>query len=203
MIFTIGHSTHPQLNFADLLHRHNVEVVADVRSQPYSRFHAQFNREELRHFLQQQGISYLFLGDELGARSKDPSCYSNGKVQYDRLVRTTDFQVGISQLDNASRISRLALMCAEREPLECHRTLLIARHLFDRGWNVCHIHADGSLEDHAAAEERLMAQLRIPTMFLSPEERREEAYRVQTDAVAYTLPEDSPMIEDRWRSAAS
>src|SRR2546421_118491 len=87
-VLTIGHSTHPQEHFMELLRRHDVTALCDVRSKPYSRMNPQFNREELGQALSAHGIAYRFLGKELGARSDNPACYEGGKVQYARLAET-------------------------------------------------------------------------------------------------------------------
>src|SRR5271169_2675230 len=123
-IFTIGHSTHTQEYFISLLSRHGITALCDVRSKPYSRVNPQFNREELQRVLREHGITYVFLGTELGARSDDPTCYENGKVQYDRLAHTELFRQGLDRVQEGVRKYRIALMCAEKEPLECHRTIL-------------------------------------------------------------------------------
>lgn len=190
-IFTIGHSNHTRQRLVELLQMHGVTAICDVRSQPYSRIHPQFNREELREFLQASDIAYSFLGKELGARSQDPRCYKNGRVQYDRIAETPLFQSGIQRLEDGSQSYRMALMCAEKEPLECHRTILVSRSLAAFGWTIQHIHADGKLEDHAAALDRLARELNIPEMFLSPDEVRMEAYQRQADLIAYSLPTQS------------
>ena len=131
-VFTIGHSTHPQERFVSLLCQHGITALCDVRSTPYSRVNPQFNREGLRESLRACGITYVFLGKELGARSADPTCYEYGKVKYDRLAVTDLFRQGLDRVREGTRTYRVALMCAEKEPLECHRTILVARHLVDR-----------------------------------------------------------------------
>lgn len=189
-IYTIGHSTHTQERLADLLRLQGITAVADVRSQPYSRLNPQFNREVIKDFLNRIGIAYVFLGKELGARSKDPNCYENGVVQYDRLEHTALFHEGIHRLEEGEENFRIAIMCAEREPLECHRTILVARFLYDHGWKVHHIHAGGNIEEHADAEERLIRMHRIPSMFMTLDDRRCEAYRRQAEIIAYNLPSE-------------
>ncbi len=117
IIFTIGHSTHSAEVFLALLRQHGVEAVADVRSSPFSRFNPQFNREPLEQFLKANGIWYVFLGKELGARSEDRSCYLDGRVQYGRLAQTALFQSGLDRVQQGAARYRVALMCAEKEPL--------------------------------------------------------------------------------------
>ena len=187
VVLTIGHSTHTRESFIALLRRHDVTALCDVRSVPYSRVNPQFNREELKGSLHACGIKYVFLGNELGARSQDLGCYENGKAQYDRLACTDLFRRGLARVQNGMKDYRLTLMCAEKEPLECHRTILVAKHLVSLGLDVRHIHADGSLESHANALSRLARMLNLPEldMFRSPEELLAEAYRRQAGRIAY------------------
>ena len=201
-IYTIGHSTHSAEAFLALLRQHGVEAVADVRSSPFSRFNPQFNREPLEQFLKANGIRYVFLGKELGARSEDRSCYLDGRVQYARLAQTALFQSGLDRVLQGAAKYRVALMCAEKEPLECHRTLLVAKALAARGHPVLHIHADGHLETHEAAMERLLDVTGVPKsdLFRSRQELLAEAMARQEQQVAYvdeaqsamTLREDAP-----------
>ncbi len=155
-VFTIGHSTHALDSFVGLLRRHGVDEVADVRSTPYSRFNPQFNRDSLANSLVPHGIGYVFLGRELGGRPDDPACYENGRIRYDRVAATPVFQRGLEQVLHDSAGRSVALLCAEKEPLECHRTLLVAQALEVRGVTVRHIRADGTLENHEAAMDRLL-----------------------------------------------
>lgn len=186
-VFTIGHSTHSAEAFLALLREHQVDAVADVRSSPSSRFNPQFNREALEQFLKANGIRYVFLGKELGARSEDSACYLDGRVQYGRLAETPLFQGGLNRVLRGAARYRVALMCAEKEPLECHRTLLVAKALAARGQSVLHIHADGHLETHDAAMERLLDVTGLPKkdLFRSKQELLEDALARQEVKVAY------------------
>ncbi len=193
-VFTIGHSTHSQGYFIALLHQHGITALCDVRSKPYSRMNPQFNRDELEKVLPEQDIAYRFLGKELGARSDDPRCYEGGKVQYGRLAQTDSFKHGLRRVRRGMREGfRIALMCAEKEPLECHRTILVARHLAALGIPVAHIHADGHIESHDAALSRLARILNLPEqdMFHSHEELMAEVYRRQEERIAYEVNEAS------------
>lgn len=195
-IFTIGHSTHPQERFIAILQQHGITALGDVRSKPYSRTNPQFNREDLKKQLNEVGIAYVFLGKELGARSEDPACYEQGRVQYDRLALTEQFQHGLDRVQEGMKNYRLALMCAEKEPLECHRTVLVARHLASRGISIQHILADGRLESHEAVVNRLMRQLAMPDsdMFRSHDDVVTDAYKIQESRIAYTAPEAEPAV---------
>jgi uncharacterized protein (DUF488 family) len=191
-VFTIGHSTHPQERFIALLRQHGITALCDVRSKPYSRMNPQFNREELEEALLAHGIAYRFLGKELGARSDDPHCYERGKVQYGRLAETDLFKHGLKRVLSGMKDGfRVALMCAEKEPLECHRTILVARHLAALGVAVAHIHADGRLENHDSALSRLARLLNLPEddMFHTREELLDDAYRRQEERIAYEAAE--------------
>lgn len=194
-VFTIGHSTHSAEAFIALLRQHGVEALADVRSSPFSRFNPQFNRETLERVLKSNGIRYVFLGKELGARSDDRSCYDHGRVQYSRLAQTALFQSGIERVLQGAAKYRVALMCAEKEPLECHRTLLVAKVLAAREQRVLHIHADGRLETHEAAMERLLKMTGVPDedMFLSKDELLAKALARQEEQVAYVEEAHEPM----------
>ncbi len=187
IIFTIGHSTHPLPRFIALLKQHEITALCDVRSNPYSRVNPQFNRETLKKALQQNGIAYVFLGKELGARSEDPSCYAHGKVQYDYLARTELFRTGIERVQEGIKRYRLALMCAEKDPIQCHRTILVARQLDALGLRIKHILEDGSVESHEHALDRLLRQLKLSDsdMFRSREAVIEDVYRIQGERLAY------------------
>jgi len=173
--------------FLALLCQHKIQAVADVRSSPFSRYNPQFNREILERFLKEKGIQYVFLGRELGARTDDPSCYEQGRVQYARLAKTALFQSGLDRILEGSERYRIALMCSEKDPLECHRTLLVARELVERGQPVQHIHPDGHIETHAAAMERLLELTGVPKhdLFCSHQELIAQALARQEKQVAY------------------
>jgi uncharacterized protein (DUF488 family) len=187
VFYTIGHSTKTFDQLLSLLRQHEISVVADVRSQPVSRLNPQFNKKPLKMGLKEAGLSYVFLGAELGARSTDPNCYVNGKVQYDLLAKTNAFQQGLERLQKGVVNFRIAIMCAEKEPLICHRTILIARHLHERGYTVRHILENGNLEDHDVSMDRLLEMLRIPgqDMFRSRAEILSLAYARQGEKIAY------------------
>ena len=188
MIYTIGHSNHPIDRFIALLQQHGIRAVADVRSTPYSRFNPQFRKERLQAALADAGIRYVFLGEELGARSKDPACYEEGgRVSYVRLAATDLFRRGIERLLTGMQNHRIAIMCAEREPLDCHRTILVARELEKAGVPVTHILKDGTLEPHSQAMQRLASELKLAgrDLFRTPAELIEEAYEAQGARIAY------------------
>jgi uncharacterized protein (DUF488 family) len=187
LVYTIGHSTHSIEEFLDLLRKHGVTALADVRSTPFSRFNPQFNKDTLQETLAAHGIKYVFLGRELGARSDDPACYEDGRVQYARLARAASFRAGLDRVVQGASGYRVALMCAEKDPLECHRTLLVARALADLGVEIAHILADGSLETHETAMTRLLGVVGVPAqdLFSSRDQLIEKAMARQEQRIAY------------------
>lgn len=187
-LYTIGHSNHTAQRVIALLRLHNVTAVADVRSHPYSRINPQFNRESFSEQLKASGIKYVFLGLELGARTQDSSCYSEGKVQYDLLARTDMFQSGLERVGQGMTTHRVVLMCAEKDPLTCHRAILVCRHLVSRGVDVEHILEDGSLETHEHALSRLLSEhgLADSDLFKSRAQLIDEAYSRRGQQIAYT-----------------
>ena len=179
-VFTIGHSNHAPAAFSALLVRHGVDAVADVRSAPYSRYTPHFNHDALSALLDDLGIAYDFLGGELGGRPADRSCYdAAGRVRYDRVAATDAFDDGIRRIIHNADDRRIALLCSEKEPLECHRTLLIARNLAARGVVVEHILADGALESQDAAMSRLVDLHKLP--------QQGDLFRSRDDIIAAAL----------------
>jgi uncharacterized protein (DUF488 family) len=186
-LYTIGHSTHEIDKLISLLRLHHIDVLADVRSNPYSRMNPQFNREGLKESLRASRLRYVFLGKELGGRSNDPACYLNGKVQYERVAQTEPFRQGLERLFNGMEEHRIALMCAEKDPLFCHRAILVGRKLHDQGLSVLHILEDGRIETHAEALVRLLRLVQLPhtDLFCTHEQMIEKAYALQAERIAY------------------
>ena len=147
-IFTIGHSTHPAEYFVSLLKAQEIEVVADVRSRPHSRFAPQFNREALTQLLADHGIRYLFLGQELGGKPPELEKSLADEVVWRYLRSRPQFREGLERLLQEARQARVALLCAEADPARCHRGLLLAPELEGRGVAVRHILADGRVAQH-------------------------------------------------------
>ena len=167
-IWTIGHSNHSLEDFLGLLLQHRIAVLVDVRSSPYSRYAAHFNKEAIRPSLQDRGIKYLFLGDLLGGRAEGEQFYDQqGHVLYARLAESPDFQRGIDRLLRGVVTHRLALMCGEEDPTDCHRRLLIGRVLGRRGVDVRHVRGDGRVQSEAevAAEEKFQKTKGQLTLF--------------------------------------
>ena len=189
-IYTIGHSRHSPEDFVDLLRRLQITALADVRSHPHSKFMPHFCKEELRSLLATNGIRYVFLGDALGARPSDQSCYVGGRASYELIARTPAFAEGISRLMAGREKYRIALMCAERDPIDCHRAILVAHALAQAGAHIWHIHSDGSTESHETLQVRLLDTLGLNTdMFQDGKSNLEKAFKLRGDQIAFE-PED-------------
>lgn len=172
-ISTLGHSSHNWPAFHRLLDQHGIGAIADVRSRPRSRL-PHFTAPRFRANLNQIGVAYVFLGDQLGGMP------AQGPNRYDQMAKTVDFRTGIARILEIMPRTRLAICCSEHEALECHRFLLVSRHLAELGIEVEHIHRDGSIETQHAAEQRLLARTRVqPDLLDSREEVLAEAYRRQ------------------------
>lgn len=187
IIYTIGHSNGSIERLIGLLQQHSITAIADVRSQPYSRFNPQFNREALACSLKNAGVEYVFLGQELGARSDDPACYRNGRAQYSLIAKTAVFGRGIARLMAGAERFNVCMLCAEKEPLACHRGILISRHLHEQGIIVRHILEDGSLENHEVSLARLleMHSLENEHLFHTRDDRIALAYDKQSEDIQY------------------
>jgi uncharacterized protein (DUF488 family) len=212
-IFTIGHSNHTIETFIELLHQHQVTALVDVRSSPYSRRFPQFNQSALKTALKTANIAYVPLGDNLGARPRDRNCYINGMARYDLIAATEAFKMGLNRLIQGSEKYQISLMCAEQDPIVCHRAILICPHLKNAGLEIYHIHKNGDLESNEDLENRVLKQNNLYKLSklsadlqshvkqlsifdlqpiqtlekpLSRAELVEKAYQLQSEKVAYT-----------------
>lgn len=147
-IFTIGHSNLDLEAFLHLLKDNKIDVLVDIRSNPYSRFASQFNKDNLRMAIQTNGMKYLFLGKALGGRPKDRKFYydSEGHVLYSRIAESPLFAQGIKRLIKGIKKYRTTIMCAEENPVNCHRHFLIGRVLADHGVTILHIRSNGEIQ---------------------------------------------------------
>ncbi len=192
-LFSIGHSNIPAERFTAMLRDAGVNAVADVRSTPASRFCPWFSAKNLAPLLAHEGIEYLSYGNELGGRPRDPALYCDGVADYEAMARQDEFKMGLERLCADAGHRRVCMMCAEREPLDCHRCLLLTRELAARGLAIGHILHDGTIEKHDQTEQRLLALDREDDdLFVTGNlyitglgERLAAAYRRRARAVAY------------------
>ena len=192
-IYTIGHSNHEIEIFLNLLRATNIDMVVDVRSAPFSKMYPHFNRETLESSLKENGIGYLFLGDLIGGRSRNRQDYEKGQVVYSRLAAKDDYQTTIRRVLDGSAKFEIALMCSEKEPLDCHRTLLLSQSLSALGAQVAHIYADGKVESQSEVLSRLLNNYNLdaPDLFGADEDRLQEALLKQEKKIAYSYEEMS------------
>jgi len=197
-LFTIGHSNHSIKTFIELLKKHEITALADVRSRPYSRYLPHFCQVQLKDYLERDHIRYIFLGEELGARPEDQSCYVDGKAIYEKIAATDLFTDGVRRiLKGVKSRYRIALMCAEKDPITCHRAILVCPHLKEYDLDIQHIKPNGQLESHLELEERLLNRHGfkgviqsslfdlVPHNDLTREDQLIEAYTKQGDEIAY------------------
>lgn len=189
-ILTIGHAVLPVDLFISLLAEQGVRLLLDVRSSPFSGRAPQYNRPSLQESLFERGISYVTAGTYLGGRPKDESLYVAGQVQYDLVAATAHYQSAIRKLIAAAHERRTAIMCAESDPIECHRFLLIARTLAAAGQSIEHILHNGKVDSQADTEARMLQRtgLEQTDMFGNNEDRLARAYAVQSSRYAFIQP---------------
>jgi uncharacterized protein (DUF488 family) len=187
-LFTIGHSNHPIERFVALLQGAGVTAIADVRSVPFSRRYPWFSGPRLAERLAAEGIAYVPLGDALGGRPADPTLMRDGVADYAAIAATPRFGAGLERVTEGAARYRVCLLCAEREPLDCHRCLLDARALAGRGLAIGHILADGAIEPHGETEARLLALTKTgEDLFADRGARLDAAYRRRAEKVAYRV----------------
>ena len=201
-LFTIGHSSMEADEYTRLLDTHSVELVVDVRSQPLSGRFPHFNSSVLEKILEEQGVGYLFLGEELGGRPADPAAYGrDGAVNYRACRKSYAFSQGIERVEVELRTRSLALMCAEEDPIECHRFLMVCPELVAAGLRPLHIRRDGEIETQEAAEDRLLrstgfADVAANTLFPGARtEAIEKALELQAKKFAFRV---DPHLVERW-----
>jgi uncharacterized protein (DUF488 family) len=204
-IFTIGHSTNSIERFIGMLRDAQITAIADVRSSPWSRHNPHFNRPDLKSSLRSCGIDYRFYGKQLGGRPTDPSLFHGSTADYEAMARTSEFGEGLGMVLAGSAKHRLALMCSEHNPLDCHRCLLVGRALAERGAPVRHILSDGAIVSQQQIEEQLLALSGRSTedFFVPRTEQLRAAYRDRSLKVAYSEagaehPEEDEMVEVRY-----
>lgn len=192
-LYSIGHSNIAAERFVAMMRDADVNAIADVRSTPFSRRFPWFSGKNLTAMLSQQGMSYLAYGEALGGRPRDAALYRDGIADYEAMAQRPEFQAGLDRLCADAARLRVCLMCAEREPLDCHRCLLVARSLAARGLAIGHILHDGTIEPHRATEQRLLVLTGTGDDLFAPgqNERLAAAYRRRAQAIAYRAKQGS------------
>ena len=188
---TIGHSNHSLERFVELVHGAGIDLIVDVRSSPYSRYNPHFNREALAKSLSDAGVDYAFFGAELGGRPSDPDHFTCSTADYEKMAEAGSFRRAMGQTVEFTRDRRIALMCAERDPIDCHRCLLVARAAHEFGAEVGHVLASGEVKPHEWIEERLLGG-GGGDLFTDRQMKLVEAYRAQGRKVAFSTPGKKP-----------
>lgn len=193
-LFTLGHSTHSADVFLGLLRGHGVSVVFDVRSAPYSGRYPHFSRPDMSRWLEQSQVRYFFAGKHLGGRPSDQSLYLNNQANYAEMAKSADFLSALRRLASWTRRARCALVCAEADPIDCHRFLLIGRELCTHNLDVYHILPNGTAEPHRATERRLLRKLGLlqADVFDNQADAVAAAYTIQASRVAYSSLAEGP-----------
>ncbi len=192
-IYTIGYATKSYPVFLEQLKRYRISALVDVRSVPFSARFKEFDQPNLQRALPKEKIHYIYMGDHLGPRSKDPAHYhDNRQIDFDKLNQSPLFLQGIDRLKKGlEKRYTIAMMCAEKDPASCHRSLLIAKYMADKiDWEIKHILYDGELEDQQSLMARLVEQQGLCCDMLSDKETiTQQAYEAQCQAVNYKRPE--------------
>lgn len=190
IVFSIGHSNHSEEAFQNLLLSAKITAIADVRSAPFSRHSPHFNQDELRYSLRNIGIAYSFLGAELGGRPNEKDFYCDGVADYEAMAERPEFKMGVQRVLRGAAEYKIALLCSEHNPLDCHRCLLVGRQLLREGADVEHILSNGALLNQQSVEEHLLSLVdgAHDDLFLPRGERLSIAYREQSRRVAFEEP---------------
>ena len=186
-LYTIGYSGFTPDEFIAVLKKNEIDVVADVRSSPYSKFRPEYNHDNLKALLKNDDIRHVFLGDLVGARIDDKACYVNGKADYDLIAAHPKFREGLNRIRAGMEKYRIALLCAEKDPITCHRTILICRNLKGNDIRIFHIIDSGRVETQEECEKRLIKYLKLDQrkLFHDDSDLVADAYRMQADKIAY------------------
>ena len=187
-VYTIGYSSFNISNFIRILFENKIDYIVDVRSSPFSSYYSDYNKESLKVSLKQKDIGYVFLGDNLGARIKAPERYDNyGKAVYEKISVHPIFLEGINRLKIGIEKYRISLLCAEKDPINCHRNILICKNLKSEDINIYHILPFGKIEKNDDTEKRLLKLFGLENddMFLSYTERLENVYKLQGTKIAF------------------
>ncbi len=192
-LYTIGYTSYTRDDFLQALKNHKIDVIADVRSSPYSSYYKEYNQDILKKTLKENSILYVFLGKELGARPSDKSVYKEGIVDFSLVKNLSIFQEGISRLEKGLKDYNIALLCAEKDPIQCHRTILVSSGLHPK-YSINHIWEKEKheknifpVESHSELENRLIGEhfKNQLSLLYDREQMLEIAYKKQEKNIAY------------------
>lgn len=183
-IFTIGYVSYQPQEMIDVLHSFGISCLIDVRSNPHSAYYTQYNKEEFSGTLKQGGILYRNYWLEFGARQEDPRYFAKeGYLDFSVFTRSDQFQQGVRKIEQGMQMGyRFALMCAEKDPMTCHRAIMIGKALKEQGFTVKHILYPAQIETQEEMEQRGLGD---QLSFFSDEQRIEEFYQAQNKKIGY------------------
>lgn len=205
-VYTIGHSVHPIDVFLKLLNKYDINCVIDVRSTPFSKYAPQYNINEIKKTLNSNGIYYLFMGKEFGARQTDTTLFdSDGLLNFEKVIKNDQFQSGMKRVkEGLDKGFNITFMCTEKDPIDCHRSILVGRAFHDEKFDVLNIIENGNIETQEELIERLL-NIYFPmrdqtTLFDYIENEKKdinlirEAYRLRNKDIAYKFEEKEAVI---------
>ncbi|MEZ7198815.1 DUF488 domain-containing protein [Pseudodesulfovibrio karagichevae] len=197
-IYTIGYSSYSIEDFVNTLISDEINALIDVRSSPYSKMYSEFNKDNLKRYLNSKSIYYVFLGEECGARASENYCYRNGAVDFNCVSDLPRFKAGIKRITDGASKFNVALMCAEKDPITCHRTILVARHLKKYDYPIKHILANNGIETHEQLEKRLLKLFDLDQshFYKTKNELLKEAYDLQAAKIAYRPAEQEAEVHE-------
>lgn len=193
-IFTIGHSQHKLEHFLAMLRCCDINYVIDVRSTPYSKYAQDYDKERIKEFLVEHGIHYVYMGKHFGARQEDRSLYTpEGYLDFKRAANSPHFQEGLENVMKGMENNRIALMCLEKKPIDCHRAILVANAFYQKGCSVSHILEDCTIQRHEELNEELL-EMYFPdrnqvSLFdtRTEEEYLSDAYSLRNKQIGYNI----------------
>jgi len=198
-LYTIGHSKHSKQYFLKLLRLNMINCIVDVRSTPFSKFSPQFNKDELKQFLNNSGVYYIHMGEEFGARQKDKKLYTTeGYLDFEKTAKSKQFIKGVDRISKGiDKGLKIAFMCTEKDPIDCHRNILVANEFYKNNYNIENILENGNHEDQKHLEKRLLDMYfpnRQQLNFIdlnknnkTEEELIKEAYKLRNRDIGYSL----------------
>lgn len=192
-LYTIGHSNNTTEKFLSLLRENGIDCVVDVRSTPYSEFHSQFNKPNIQNLFTQNKIKYIHMPEEFGARIENPKLYTNGYVDFSKVRKGEAFKKGVSRVqDGIDKGYTIALLCCERQPIDCHRNILVAKAFYDLGYEILNIVDSNIVITQKEVEQMLLDlyfknrnQLSLLEETKPETELINEAYQLRSKAIAY------------------
>lgn len=204
-LFTVGHSQHTPNYFVSLLRKFDINYLLDVRSIPYSKYAEQFNKENLSAFLRKEEITYSFMGNFFGARPTELSLYSDvGYLDFEKVAESERFHKGVKSVKlGIERGNRIALMCTEKDPIDCHRAIMVARAFSKEGITVNHILSNGDVQPQKELDNRLLdkyfperGQLSLfnSENVMSEEEYITQAYHKRNEEIGYRIEQKERLI---------